>query len=100
ELEGEDDIYSARIGLEYRALAVMKKDRFVWYWIGKNAEYDRLIGRSACRGDFSFSGHPLLHHGPLANLVAGSFENRVARLERPDHRHQISHRRALADVDP
>jgi hypothetical protein len=25
KLEGEDDIYSARIGLEYRALAVMKK---------------------------------------------------------------------------
>ena len=42
-LEGEDDIYSARIGLEYRALAVMKKDRIVWYWIGSHAEYDRLI---------------------------------------------------------
>jgi hypothetical protein len=43
KLEGEDHIYSARIGLEYRALAVMKKDRIVWYWIGTHAEYDRLI---------------------------------------------------------
>ena len=31
KLEGEDDIYSARIGLEYRALAIVKKDRIVWY---------------------------------------------------------------------
>jgi hypothetical protein len=30
KLEGEDRIYSARIGLEYRALALMKKDRIVW----------------------------------------------------------------------
>ncbi len=43
KLEGEDDIYSARIGLDYRALAVMKKDRIVWYWIGGHSEYDRLI---------------------------------------------------------
>jgi len=43
KLEGEDDIYSARIGLDYRALAVVKKDRIVWYWIGSHSEYDRLI---------------------------------------------------------
>jgi hypothetical protein len=29
KLEGEGDIYSVRIGLDYRALAVMKKDRLV-----------------------------------------------------------------------
>lgn len=43
KLEGEDDIYSVRIGLDYRALAVLKKDRVVWYWIGGHSEYDRLI---------------------------------------------------------
>lgn len=43
KLEGEDDIYSVRIGLEYRALAVMKNDRLVWYWIGSHSEYDRLV---------------------------------------------------------
>ena len=32
-----------RIGLEYRALAVMRRDRIVWYWIGNHAEYDRLV---------------------------------------------------------
>ena len=43
KLEGEDNIYSARIGLEYRALAVLRENRAVWYWIGGHAEYDRLI---------------------------------------------------------
>ena len=43
KLEGEDDIYSARIGLDYRALAVMKKDRIVWYWIGSHSDYDRMV---------------------------------------------------------
>ena len=43
KLEGEEDIYSARIGLDYRALAVMRKDRVVWYWIGNHADYDRLV---------------------------------------------------------
>jgi hypothetical protein len=43
KLEGEDNIYSVRIGLEYRALAVMKKDGIVWYWIGSHSEYDRLV---------------------------------------------------------
>jgi hypothetical protein len=43
KLDGEADIYSARIGLDYRALAVMKKDRIVWYWIGSHSEYDRLV---------------------------------------------------------
>jgi len=43
KLEGEDNIYSARIGLGYRALALMKKDRVIWYWIGSHSDYDRLV---------------------------------------------------------
>jgi hypothetical protein len=43
KLAGEDDIYSVRIGLDYRALAVMKKDRVVWYWIVSHSDYDRLV---------------------------------------------------------
>jgi hypothetical protein len=43
KLEGEDNIYSVRIGLDYRALAVRRKDRLVWYWIGNHSEYDRLV---------------------------------------------------------
>jgi hypothetical protein len=43
KLEGEDDIYSVRIGLDYRALGVMNKGRIVWYWIGSHSEYDKLV---------------------------------------------------------
>jgi hypothetical protein len=43
KLEGEDNIYSVRLGLEYRALAVRNKDRIVGYWIGSHREYDRLV---------------------------------------------------------
>ena len=39
---GEDPIYSARIGLGYRALGVMRGNRVVWFWIGGHAEYDRI----------------------------------------------------------
>jgi hypothetical protein len=42
KLEGEGAIYSARIGLDYRALAVVSKGRAIWFWIGRHAEYDRL----------------------------------------------------------
>jgi hypothetical protein len=36
-------IYSARIGLGYRALGVRDGDTIVWFWIGSHAEYDRLV---------------------------------------------------------
>lgn len=43
KLEGEDNLYSVRIGLQHRALAVRSKARIVWYWIGGHREYDRLV---------------------------------------------------------
>lgn len=37
-------IYSVRIGLSYRALAVQKDDgSYLWFWIGAHPEYDRLL---------------------------------------------------------
>lgn len=36
-------IWSVRIGLHYRALAVEQDADMVWFWIGSHAEYDRLI---------------------------------------------------------
>ena len=38
-----EPIYSARIGLRYRALAVVNGDVAVWFWIGTHADYDRLL---------------------------------------------------------
>ena len=34
---------SARVGLQYRALAVDVEDGLLWFWIGNHSEYDRLI---------------------------------------------------------
>jgi hypothetical protein len=37
-------VWSARIGISYRALAVPVPEGFLWFWIGSHAEYDKLIG--------------------------------------------------------
>lgn len=39
-----DDLWSARVGLYYRALAIEGEDGFQWFWIGSHADYDALIG--------------------------------------------------------
>ena len=38
-------IYSARVGLGYRALGVLDGDTLIWFWIGSHADYDRLLER-------------------------------------------------------
>jgi len=38
-------IFSARIGLHWRSVAIRREDGFVWFWIGSHADYDRLLGR-------------------------------------------------------
>jgi hypothetical protein len=38
-----ENIYSARIGLGYRALGVRQGSTIVWFWIGSHADYDRLV---------------------------------------------------------
>ena len=35
--------WSARVGINHRALAVEAPDGLVWFWIGTHAEYDRLL---------------------------------------------------------
>jgi hypothetical protein len=36
-------VWSARIGLHYRALGLMKDDTVEWFWIGPHDEYDRIL---------------------------------------------------------
>ncbi len=36
-------VYSARIGLDHRALGVVSGGIVIWFWIGPHAEYDRLL---------------------------------------------------------
>jgi hypothetical protein len=36
-------LWSARVGLDYRALAVEAPDGLVWFWIGSHAEYTERV---------------------------------------------------------
>lgn len=36
--------WSARVGLNYRALALMKGEACEWFWIGPHDEYEFIIG--------------------------------------------------------
>lgn len=40
-----EPVVSARITRDYRALAIREGDTFVWFWIGKHEDYERLLGR-------------------------------------------------------
>ena len=35
--------WSVRVGLHHRAIAVEVADGMLWFWIGRHAEYDRLV---------------------------------------------------------
>jgi hypothetical protein len=35
--------WSARVGINYRAIAVEDGEDFIWVWIGTHEEYDRLL---------------------------------------------------------
>jgi hypothetical protein len=39
----KDSLWSARVGMHYRALAVEDGDELLWVWIGTHSEYDRLL---------------------------------------------------------
>jgi mRNA-degrading endonuclease RelE of RelBE toxin-antitoxin system len=38
-----EPIYSVRIGLHWRALALLEENTATWWWIGSHAEYDDLL---------------------------------------------------------
>jgi hypothetical protein len=38
-------IYSARVGIGYRALGVLEGDTMIWFWIGSHPAYDALLGQ-------------------------------------------------------
>ncbi len=43
KVHATEPIYAARVGLGYRALAVVDGDVAVWFWIGTHADYDQLL---------------------------------------------------------
>jgi hypothetical protein len=38
-------IYSARIGIHYRAVGTMSNDEIVWFWVGSRGDYGALLHR-------------------------------------------------------
>ena len=39
----KDDVWSVRINRNYRALGIRDADAVVWFWIGTQREYDKLL---------------------------------------------------------
>jgi hypothetical protein len=39
----DNNIYSVRIGLGYRAPGQLDGSEIVWFWIGPHGDYDKLI---------------------------------------------------------
>jgi hypothetical protein len=40
------EIWSVRVGLQHRALAVQVPEGYLWYWIGIHSEYDKILKKS------------------------------------------------------
>ena len=38
-----NEIWSARVTLSYRALAIKRPDEYLWFWIGGHATYESQI---------------------------------------------------------
>jgi hypothetical protein len=38
-------IFSARVGLGWRALGTLEGDTITWFWIGSHAEYDTIVSQ-------------------------------------------------------
>ncbi len=36
-------MYSVRVGIQYRALGLSKNEKIYWFWIGSHTEYDKII---------------------------------------------------------
>lgn len=42
-IHAKRDIYSIRIGKQWRAVGVMRGDEIIWFWIGSHSDYDKLL---------------------------------------------------------
>jgi hypothetical protein len=38
-------MWSARVGIGWRALATRQGDELLWFWIGSHADYNKLLNR-------------------------------------------------------
>jgi mRNA-degrading endonuclease RelE of RelBE toxin-antitoxin system len=40
-INSEEDIWSVRITINYRALGILDNDTVTWFWIGSHKDYER-----------------------------------------------------------
>ena len=45
KVKGRAGLWSARVGLDHRALATEEDGGLHWFWIGSHADYDRVLKR-------------------------------------------------------
>ena len=43
KVDEENNVYSVRIGLAYRALGQNDGEAIVWFWIGPHGDYNKLV---------------------------------------------------------
>ena len=43
QVHPDPPIWSARVGINHRAVGIRHGGRVVWYWIGSHAAYDRVL---------------------------------------------------------
>jgi hypothetical protein len=43
KVDEENNVYSVRIGLAYRALGQIDGEAIVWFWIGPHGDYNKLV---------------------------------------------------------
>jgi hypothetical protein len=43
KVDEENNVYSVRIGLGYRALGRIDGEAIVWFWIGPHGDYNKLV---------------------------------------------------------
>lgn len=45
QVHAQQQIYSVRVGLSYRALGIKQGDTMIWFWIGSHEEYNNIIAQ-------------------------------------------------------
>ena len=45
KVHDSEPVYSVRVTLAYRAVALLEGDEITWFWIGTHTDYDRLLDK-------------------------------------------------------
>ncbi len=43
QVHSSPELWSARVGIGYRAVGVIEENTIIWFWIGSHADYDTLL---------------------------------------------------------